>query len=141
MQRRRSGATDIYEHGNIRISDGKLRIGNESLPLVNIVSATRQKAHRPRQHWTTLMIVAGIVMLSGVRFIHSNWGLALLGVGAAMALWTWFLHRDRMWLVRLNLLLNQRISVMFEEVGDADGFLDALKAAKGGQLPIRATDS
>lgn len=134
-------SSDIYQHGNIRISDGRLRIGNESLPLVNIVAATCQKAHRPRRHWTTLIIVAAIVMLTGVRFIHSSLGLALLGVGAALSLWTWFLHRDPMWLVRLNLLLNQRISVMFEDVGDADGFLDALKTAKGGQLPIRATDS
>lgn len=140
MRNRSGGVTNIYEHGNIRISEGKLRIGNESLPLVNIVSATRQRAHRPRRHWTTLMIAAAIVMLTGVRFIHSNGGLALLGVGAALAVWTWFLHRDRMWLVRLNLLLNQRISVMFEDVADADGFLDALKIAKGGQLPIKATD-
>jgi hypothetical protein len=132
--------SDIYHHGNIRISEGKLRIGNESLPLENIVAAARQTVRRPRRHWTMILIVAAIIMLTGVRFDHSTWGLDILGLGAALAVWTWFFHKSRAHLVRLHLLLNQRISVMFEDAPDADAFLDALKAARGGSLPVKTAD-
>jgi hypothetical protein len=115
-------------------------MGNQSLPLANIIAATRQRVGRPRRHWTTIMIVAAILTLTGVRFVHFNWGLALIAAGAALALWDWFFHRQRVWFVKLNLLLNQRINLMFEEVQDADDFLAALKAAKGGDLPVRAAD-
>lgn len=130
-------SASIYQQGNIRIADGKLRIGNESLPLVNIVAATRRRAWRPRRHWAAVMIVSAIVLLTGIRFENSTVGLGLLAAGAALALSNWFLRRDRIWLVQLNLLLNQRISVMFDQMNDADAFLAALKGVKGGELPTR----
>jgi hypothetical protein len=130
-------SASIYQQGNIRIADGRLRIGNESLPLANILAATRRRAWRPRRHWAAVMIVSAIVLLAGIRFGNSMVGLGLFAAGAALALFNWFLRRDRIWLIQLNLLLNQRISVMFDKVNDADEFLAALKRAKGGELPTR----
>ena len=83
------------------------------------------------------MIISAIMLLAGIRFGNSTVGLGLFAAGAALALSNWFLRRDRIWLIQLNLLLNQRISVMFGKVSDADEFLAALKGAKGGELPTR----
>lgn len=104
---------------------------------MNIVAATRQRAWRPRRHWAAVMIVSAIMLLAGLRFGSSTVGLGLLVTGAALALSNWFLRRDRIWLIQLNLLLNQRIRLMFEEMDDADEFLAALNGAKGGELPTR----
>jgi hypothetical protein len=112
-------------------------MGNESLPLANVVAATRRRIGRPRRHWMTIMIVAVLVILTGLRFVQSKWGLPILFAGVVLGAWDWFLHRQRAWLVQLNLLLNQRISVQFDQLEDADAFLAALKTAKGGELPVR----
>jgi hypothetical protein len=50
--------------------------------------------------------------------------------------WAWFFHRQRVWIVRLNLLLNQRITLLFEDVEDANGLVVALREAKNGALPL-----
>lgn len=83
------------------------------------------------------MIVSTIMLLAGIRFGGSTVGLGLFAAGVVLGLWNWFLRRDRIWLIQLNLLLNQRISVMFEEIHDADEFLATLNGAKGGELPTR----
>ena len=133
------GSKPIYDQGNIRIADGKLRMGNESLPLANIVAATRRRVGRPRRHWMTIMIVAVLVILTGLRFVQSKWGLPIVFAGALLGACDWLFHRQRAWLVQLNLLLNQRLSVQFERLEDADDFLAALQASKGGELPVRIT--
>lgn len=112
-------------------------MGNESVPLANIVAATRRRIGRPRRHWMTIMIVAVLVILTGLRFVQSRWGLPVVLAGGLLGAWDWFFHRQRAWLVQLNLLLNQRISVQFERIEDANDFLAALEAAKGGELPVR----
>jgi hypothetical protein len=127
----------IYQHGNILIDAGRLRIGSEALPLANIVGASRMRIGRPKRHWGTIVIVAGIVLLAGVRFSTERWGLGLIAAGALAGLWAWFFHRRKAWVVQLHLLLNQRIQIQFENVEDAEAFLAALAQAKGGDLPVR----
>lgn len=126
----------IYQQGNILIDAGKLRIGSESLPLVNILAASRQRVGQPKRHWTTIMIAAAACALAGIRFSGERWGLALIAAGASLGAWAWFFHRRKAWIVRLHLLLNQRIQVLFDGADDADQFLAALAAAKGGDLPV-----
>lgn len=91
---------------------------------------------RPKRHWAIVMIVAGLLVLAGYRYINHWAGWVLLAGGLALGSWGWFFHRRRVWIIRLNLLLNQRISVLFNEIDDAKGFLAALTAAKGGNLPM-----
>lgn len=127
---------EIYQQGNILIDGSRLRIGRESLPLANIVGASRVRIARPKRHWTAIMIVAALVLLAGIRFSESRWGWGMVAAGALVALWAWFFHRQRVWIVRLHLLLNQRIQILFERVEDADEFLAALSRAKGGELKV-----
>ena len=75
-------------------------------------------------------------MLAGIRFSSERWGWGLIIAGALIGIWAWFFHRRRAWLVRLHLLLNQRIQILFESQEDAEEFLTALVAAKGGELRV-----
>jgi hypothetical protein len=126
----------IYSHGNLVIERGRLRVDNEWLPLVNIQSVTERSMMRPKRHWAAIMAGAGLLVLAGYRFLYYWPGWVLLCLGALLGLWGWFFHRRRVWIVRLNLLLNQRITVLFDEAADAKEFLVALKTAKGGSLAV-----
>jgi hypothetical protein len=111
-------------------------MGRESLPLANVVAASRVRIARPRRHWTAIMIIAALVLLAGIRFADHRWGWWMFAAGAIVGAWAWFFHRQRVWIVRLHLLLNQRIQILFERVEDADEFLSALSGAKGGALKV-----
>jgi len=91
---------------------------------------------RPKRHWAAVMLASGVLVLAGYRFSNHWSGWVLIGLGALLGSWGWFFHRRRVLIVRLNLLLNQRINVLFNEAEDAKGFLAALRAAKGGELPV-----
>jgi hypothetical protein len=120
----------IYQQGNIRIDSGKLRIGGEWLPLANIMGVRSAPASRPRRHWTTIILIAAAVVLAGSRFPDRPWGWALMLGGAVVGSWCWFFYRDRTWMVRLNLLLDQRIRILFNDQSDAEAFVAALTEAK-----------
>lgn len=125
-----------FRQGNLVIADGRLHVGRESLPLVNIESATERRIARPKRHWNAIMITAVVLFLGGIRFSGDGWGWALIGSGVLIAAWGWFFHREPVWTLRLNLLLNQRIQVLFTDRADLEQFLAALSAAKGGRLPV-----
>lgn len=112
-------------------------MGGESLPLANIVGASRLRIALPKRHRGTILVVAVVVMLAGIHLSASRLGWGLAGVGALVGLWAWFFHRKKAWVVRLHLLLNQRIQILFENSDDAEAFLKALTEAKGGELPVR----
>jgi hypothetical protein len=126
----------IYSQGNLVIANGRLHVGTESLPLVNIRSVSERTMMRPKRHWAVVMLASGVLVLAGYRFSNHWPGWVLIGLGALLGSWGWFFHRRRVLIIRLNLLLNQRINVLFNEAEDARGFLTALKAAKGGELPV-----
>ena len=126
----------IYSQGNLVIANGRLQVGTESLPLVNIRSVSERTMMRPKRHWAVVMLASGVLLLTGYRFSNQWPGWVILGLGVLLGSWGWFFHRRRVLIVRLNLLLNQRINVLFNEAEDARNFLTALKAAKGGELPI-----
>jgi hypothetical protein len=82
------------------------------------------------------MIVAAMLLLAGFRISHPWLGWVVSFAGIALAAWGWFFHRRRVWIVRLNLLLNQRITLLFEDLEDANGLVIALREAKNGALPL-----
>jgi hypothetical protein len=127
----------IYQHGNILIDGGRLRMGGESLPLVNIVGASRLKIALPKRNRGMILLVSALAVLAGIHLSASRWGWGIAAAGALLGLWAWFFHRQKAWVVRLHLLLNQRIQILFETLDDAEAFLTALGDAKGGELPVR----
>jgi hypothetical protein len=113
-----------------------LRIDKQSLPLGNIQAVVERRVLRPKRHWAAAMVVAALLMLGGVRLLPSRMGWPLLAAGILLAAWDWFFHRKPIWVVRLHLLLDQRISVVFEDAADAGSFVAALTTAKSaGRLP------
>jgi len=104
--------------------------------MVNIRSVSEQAVRRPKRHWGAVMLAAGLLVLVGYRFSNHWLGWVLLAGGILLGSWGWFFHRRRVWIIRLNLLLNQRIMVLFNDAEEAEAFLAALKAAKGGTLPV-----
>jgi hypothetical protein len=111
-------------------------VDRQSLPLVNIVSATERRIGIPKRHFSTILLAAAALLLVGLRFSHQWQGWGLMLAGLALGLWCHRFHRRRAWVIRLNLLLNQRLGIQFSEAQDAASFLTALSAAKGGNLPV-----
>lgn len=129
--------TSIYHHGNILVDATRLRMGEESLPLVNVVGATRLRISRPKPRRATILILGLAAILAGIHFSTVPWGCCLIAAGTLVGLWAWFFHRQKAWVVRLHLLLNQRIQILFENLDDAEAFLAALIEAKGVDVPVR----
>ena len=127
---------DEFRQGNLVIANGRLHVGRESVPLVNIESVTQRIAHQPRRHWTAIMVAAGLLFLVGLRYSTERWGWAVLCAGLLLGAWNWFFHRKRIWIIRLNLLLNQRIQIVFDDRADSDSFVSVLTKAKAGHLPV-----
>ena len=136
MSKARLAGASIYEHGNLQISGGRLRIDRQSLPLTNIVSVTDRRVHRPRKHSTATLIVAAAAIVVGYRLLPFRLAWAIMAVGTILGAWCLIFWRDKVRIINLNLLLNQRIKILFPDPMDADGFLEALTIAKGGKLPI-----
>jgi hypothetical protein len=107
-----------------------LRIDKQSLPLGNIQAVVERRVLRPKRHWAAAMVVAALLTLAGVRLLPARMGWPLLAAGILLAAWDWFFHRKPIWVVRLHLLLDQRISVVFEDAADAGSFVTALTTAK-----------
>ncbi|HEY2585601.1 MAG TPA: hypothetical protein VGI81_07550 [Tepidisphaeraceae bacterium] len=112
-------------------------MGGESLPLVNVEGATLLQIGRPKRHRGTILVLAALVVLAGIHLSAAPAGWGLMVAGALVGLWAWFFHRQKAWVVRLHLLLNQRLQILFDNAEDAEGFLTALSEAKGGELPVR----
>jgi hypothetical protein len=125
-----------FRQGNLLISKGRLHVGRESLPLSNIESLVEQLVRRPKRHWTAIMVGAVILFLTGLRFSAERWAWGFMGAGLLLAGWNWSFNRQPVWVVRLNLLLNQRIKIVFEDAADSEAFVAALAQAKSGKLPV-----
>jgi hypothetical protein len=123
-------APPLYRKGNIVISSTRLTVNNEAVPLANVVGVACGTAHRPRRYWTPLLLAAAAIVMLGVRFAHESWGWPVMAAGLLLGLWTWFVHRQTVWLVDVKLLLRQHTRILFQDGADAEEFVSALESAK-----------
>jgi len=97
---------------------------------------TDRRIYRRRKHWAVILGAAAGAVVVGYRLSGRPIAWVLVSAGVLLAAWCLIFHRDKARMIRLNLLLNQRVGVLFSDPTDADGFLRALEEAKGGKFPV-----